>query len=164
MKSQWDQNNYICFFLVIRIFNLEGGKKPKFNKNWFISFLKTTFFSLFLSECKLFSSDSPGETPCETEGSQVFAAQAGLQPLQHHHCSRAPGRALHSDLSPQQQLLLSVVQSPLKIVGISALTLGSNAPKYQHYVQARRYRKNIAGEKKKSFSLLFSFTHRRCAC
>lgn len=124
--------------------NLQGEKKPNWKKK-----KKIIFFFCFLLECKLLSFDLPRETSRGKKGSHVFIVQPVLHPFQHccYCCSKALGQALHLDLSAKQQLLLSVVQSPLKIVGISALTtvtFGSNALKYQCYVPAGRHWKNIA--------------------
>lgn len=146
-SPQWDQNNYICFFSAVWLCEpTRREKKPNWKKkNW----PKIIFgiFSSSLLECKLLSFNSTWETSHGRGGNHVLAVQPGLQPLQHccSSCSKASGQAPHSDLSAKQQLLLSVVQSPLKILRISALTsvtFGSNAQKYQHYVPAGRHQRN----------------------
>lgn len=111
-------------------------------------------FLSFLLECELLTFNSPWEIALRgKEGGHIFAVQPAFQPLQNCccRCSKARGWALHSDLSAEQQRWLSVVQRPLKIVGISALTpvtSGSNALKYQCYVPAGRHQGNTALLKK----------------
>lgn len=134
--------------------------KKKQNKNSLNNF---RFFSSLLLECKLLSFNSPWETSHSKGGSHVFRVQTALQPLQHccSCCSTAWGQASHPDLSAQQQLLLSVVQSLLKILRISALTsvtFRSNAQKYQHYVPAGRHQRNTALFWKYKKSSRFAFS------
>lgn len=139
--------------------NLQGQKSQIGKKLFYLIFY--IFFS-FLLECKLLPFNSSWETSHGKEGSHVFTVQPVLQPLQHccYCCSKASGQASCPDLSAKQQLLLSVVQSPQKIVGIStptSVTFGSNAVKYQRYVPAGRHWRNIVLCWKKWRSYRFAF-------
>lgn len=144
--------------------NLQGeksqiGKKKTLNPVWFHFWY---FFFLFLLECKLLIFSPPWETSQRQEGSHVVTVQTVLQPLQHSHycCSKASGQATRSHLSAKQQLLLGMVQSPVKITGTSALTavtFGSNPLKYQCYMPAARHWRNTALCWKKWRSYRFAF-------
>lgn len=94
-------------------------------KEWFyFIFDNHSPFSWLLLGCKVLSFSSAGEACPEKQGSPIFS-----------------GTDLHSDLSLQQQPLLSTAQSPVRLVGIStaSVTFGSSALKQWHRVRGRQY-------------------------
>lgn len=158
------------------MYELIWRKKAKLERKCFISFLAYFFSSHFFQKAK-FCLHICHEKPA-TEGRAATSSQSSLFYSPSYTADvavfKASGQPSHSDLSAKQQLLLSVVQSPLKIVEISALTpvtFGSNALKYHCYVPAGRHRRNTAlcwkKERSHRFAFFFPppfFKHIICPC